>query len=72
MHGNMFCVQTGEYLSNEGATSQKNKTLPPNSLCVSCIGTAGVVSITSYKAQTNQQINSIVLNPSFPQLTSLS
>jgi len=62
MHGNMFCVQTGEYLSNEGATSQKNKTLPPNSLCVSCIGTAGVVSITSYKAQTNQQINSIVLN----------
>jgi type I restriction enzyme S subunit len=62
MHENMFCVQTGEYLSERGASSQKNKTLPPNSLCVSCIGTAGIVSITSVKAQTNQQINSIVLS----------
>ena len=60
MHGNMFIIQTGEYLSNKGAASQKNKTLPSNSLCVSCIGTAGIVSITSSKAQTNQQINSIV------------
>ncbi len=62
MHGNMFIIQTGEYLSNKGAASQKNKILPPNSLCVSCIGTAGIVSITNSKAQTNQQINSIVLD----------
>jgi type I restriction enzyme S subunit len=62
MHGSMFCLQTGEHLSEIGASSQKNKTLPPNTLCVSCIGTAGIVSITSSKAQTNQQINSIVLH----------
>ena len=62
MHGNVFCISAGESLSTKGATSQRNKTIPPNSLCVSCIGTAGVVSITSEPAQTNQQINSIVLN----------
>jgi len=60
MHGNMFCISTGEYLSELGASSQKNKTLPPNTLCVSCIGTVGVVSITSTPSQTNQQINSII------------
>lgn len=65
MHGNMFCISTGESLSNLGAQSQASKTLLPNSLCVSCIGTAGVVTITSQCAQTNQQINSIV--PSDPK-----
>ena len=59
MHDNMFCIITGECLSELGAQSQSNKTLPPNSLCVSCIGTAGVVSITAIPSQTNQQINSI-------------
>ena len=61
MHGNIFCIESGEKLSELGAASQDNKTLPPNSLCVSCIGTAGVVAITSNYSQTNQQINSIVL-----------
>ncbi len=61
MHGNIFCIETEEYLSEHGAASQRNKTLPPNSLCVSCIGTPGVVSITTVPSQTNQQINSIVL-----------
>ena len=62
MHDNMFCISTSESLSELGAQSQENKTLPPNSLCVSCIGTAGVVTITSQAAQTNQQINSIVIS----------
>ena len=62
MHGNLFCISTGEGLSAKGAESQKGKTLPENSLCVSCIGTAGVVSITTRPAQTNQQINAVVLN----------
>ncbi len=62
MHGNMFCIRTEEYLSEQGALSQKNKTLPPNSLCVNCIGArAGSVSITIFRSQTNQQINSIIL-----------
>ena len=62
MHGNMFCISTGEGLSIKGASSQRNKTIPSNSLCVSCIGTAGVVSITTKPSQTNQQINAIILH----------
>ncbi len=62
MHGNIFCIQAGEYLSELGVASQKNKIIPANSLCVSCIGTAGIVSITSVISQTNQQINSIILH----------
>jgi len=61
MHGNMFILSTGESLSNEGADSQANKEIPKGSICVSCIGTIGVVSITTEVCQTNQQINSIVL-----------
>jgi type I restriction enzyme S subunit len=61
MHGNMFCIESGEMLSELGAASQNNKTIPPNSLIVSCIGTAGIVAITDKYSQTNQQINSIIL-----------
>ena len=61
MHGNMFILATGEFLSNAGADSQANKLIPAGSICVSCIGTIGVVSITTEDCQTNQQINSIVL-----------
>ena len=64
MHGNMFILGTNEYLSSSGAASQANKTIPSGSICVSCIGTIGVVSITTEECQTNQQINSVVLaNP---------
>lgn len=63
MHGAIFSVEIEDYLSFEGANSQKNKFVPANSICVSCIGArAGVVTITSEKLQTNQQINSVVLN----------
>lgn len=60
MHGNLFCLETTEWLSEIGANSQKNKTIPVNSICVSCIGTGGVISITACDAQTNQQINTII------------
>ncbi len=61
MHGNIFVLSTNERLSTLGAASQANKTLPVGSICVSCIGTIGVVSITTEECQTNQQINSVVL-----------
>jgi len=64
MHGNIFILGTSDSLSTAGAESQSNKTLPAGSICVSCIGTIGVVSITTEDCQTNQQINSVVLaNP---------
>ncbi len=62
MHNQIFIEHTDQMLSELGAKSQENKFLPPLSLCVSCIGTAGVVGITSKPSQTNQQINSIVFN----------
>ena len=61
MHGNMFTLGTNDCLSTAGAESQANKTLPAGSICVSCIGTIGVVSITTKDCQTNQQINSVVV-----------
>ncbi len=61
MHGNMFILGTSESLSISGADSQSNKMLPVGTICISCIGTIGVVSITTEECQTNQQINSLVL-----------
>ncbi len=62
MHNQIFIEHTDQMLSELGAKSQEKKFLPPLSLCVSCIGTAGVVGITSKPSQTNQQINSIVFD----------
>ena len=62
MHGNMFIIQTEDMLSERGHSTQPKKLLPANSIMVSCIGTAGVVSINARPAHTNQQINSIILN----------
>ena len=60
MHGKNFISHTERYLSNEGKSSQENQTLPPKSICVSCIATVGLVSMTTTTSQTNQQINSII------------
>ncbi|MCP9769438.1 restriction endonuclease subunit S [Lacihabitans sp. LS3-19] len=62
MHNQIFIEHTDQMLSELGAKSQEKKFLPPLSLCVSCIGTAGVIGITSKPSQTNQQINSIVFD----------
>jgi len=62
MHDNVFIFQTDETLTEDGIRSHSSQTIPPNSISVSCIGTGGIVSITTSICQTNQQINSIVLN----------
>lgn len=62
MHNKMFIVESNDNLSLEGANSQMNKMLPKGSICVSCIATVGLVSITTKDSQTNQQINSIIPN----------
>lgn len=64
MHNNIFAVTTQKKLSYLGANSQTNKTLPPNTICISCIATPGLVIITTERSQTNQQINSIIINES--------
>lgn len=60
MHNCVYAISTERYLSELGAKSQENKTIHKNSICVSCIGTAGLVVLVSVDSQTNQQINSIV------------
>ena len=60
MHGCVYIVSTERYLSDAGVSSQPKKTLPPNTVCVSCIGTAGLVTLVSEESQSNQQINSII------------
>ncbi|MGV4857743.1 restriction endonuclease subunit S [Acetobacter senegalensis] len=60
MHNKVFTYNTRRYLSTLGANSQHKKTLPPLSICVSCIATPGLVTLTKLPSQTNQQINSII------------
>ena len=60
MHGNTYATTTERHLSILGANSQIRKMLPKNSICVSCIGTAGLVTLVASESQTNQQINSII------------
>ena len=60
MQGNVFVINTERKLSEIGIQSQIKKVLSKNSVCVSCIATAGLVSLTSEESQTNQQINSII------------
>ncbi len=60
MHGKVFISRTLDNLSRLGAASQSKKTIPKNSICVSCIATVGLVCITDCDLQTNQQINSII------------
>lgn len=65
MHSEIFLFGTTDSLTEEGKLSQSNKTLPPMSICVSCIATVGLVSINAKESQTNQQINSIIPNKEF-------
>lgn len=62
MHSTIYTIITESKLSEEGANTQKNKFIPKDSLMVSCIATVGLVNISIQNCQTNQQINSIVLN----------
>lgn len=65
MHGKTYAVTTERYLSKLGANSQVKKSLPKNSICVRCIGTAGLVTLVAEESQTNQQINSIIPKDGF-------
>ena len=65
MHGKIYSITTERYLSILGANSQVKKSLPKNSVCVSCIGTAGLVTLVAEESQTNQQINSIIPKDGF-------
>ena len=61
MHRQIIVVQTEQSLSEKGAASQSTKFVPDGSILVACIGAKlGVVSLTSERCQTNQQINAVI------------
>ncbi len=60
MHNGFYVIKTERRLSKKGVALQANKSIPKHSVCVSCIGTSGLVVITPQECQTNQQINTIV------------
>lgn len=60
MHNSIFANKTERYLTSQGEQAQPTKTLPPFSVCVSCIATPGLVTMTTANSQTNQQINSVI------------
>ncbi|MXS86139.1 restriction endonuclease subunit S [Nitrosomonas sp. HPC101] len=60
MHNNVYVTQPSEQLTVQGVASQPKKTIPPGSICVSCIATVGKVVLVHEPSQTNQQINSII------------
>ena len=60
MHNLLVITSTKRSLSLLGANTQKKKTLPSGSICVSCIATAGLVARVTTPSQTNQQINSVI------------
>ena len=55
-------VRTERYLSQKGYEYRKNRLLPPNTVCVTCIASIGKTCMTTVPSVTNQQINSIVVN----------
>ncbi len=58
-----FIQNTERGLSKLGYLSQKNKILPPKTVCYVCIGsTIGKICMTKTYSFTNQQINAIIVN----------
>ena len=60
MHNKIFVSNSEDHLSDLGMNSQRNKTIPPYSILVSCIATVGLVCINTKVCQTNQQINTLI------------
>lgn len=54
--------KTERCVSEKGKQAVKGVVLPPNAICVSCIGNIGYVGVTTQECISNQQINSIIPN----------
>ena len=53
---------TERYVTEEGLSSVKGSIIPPNAICVSCIGNIGYTAKTTKICISNQQINSIIVD----------
>ena len=56
-------VHTERFLSQKGYEYNKNRLLPCNAICVTCIGSSlGKICMTIVPSVTNQQINSVIVD----------
>ena len=62
IQGIKHIFKTARNVTEEGMQAVKGAILPPNAVCVSCIGNIGYVGITTKKCVSNQQINSIIVS----------
>ena len=73
MQNSIWAVKIERYISEKGKTKIQKYLLPENSVCVSCIATPGLVTLTIQNSFTNQQINAIIckqgISPFFIFLT---
>ncbi len=57
-------ISTERFLSSAGRNSQPNLLLPKSAVCFCCIGaTIGKICMTDRESFTNQQINSVIVDP---------
>lgn len=62
MRDSIANLGTERTVSDVGAKILKGKLLPKGSICISCIATPGLVTLTTRDSFTNQQINAIIPN----------
>ena len=62
IQGLKHIVRTERTVTQVGANTVKGSVIPPNAICVSCIGNIGYAGMTTQWSITNQQINSIIVN----------
>lgn len=55
-------TDTERRITDAGMQNVKGSVLPPQAVCVSCIGNIGYIGITTQQCVSNQQINSIIVN----------
>jgi len=61
-----YIETTERYLSKTGVAKLKGKLLPPETIMVTCIGSAmGKIAMTKVQSITNQQINSIIVSDKY-------
>lgn len=59
-----FVHSPDRYLSDSGANYLKTAQLPKDTVCYTSIASIGKIAVTTETSFTNQQINSIIVNPS--------
>jgi type I restriction enzyme S subunit len=63
LENSIYVKSPERYLSESGAEKIKSSRLPQNSICYTCIASIGKIAITKKDSFSNQQINSVIVDP---------